>query len=92
MILPFIHKGMETMNPRGSAVPRPMQSVSATFGEPVLVEDIWQAWRGGEMADEECYQAIANRVQIALVMLKVPPIPLYQFLPSVLCGDDMSAR
>jgi hypothetical protein len=47
-----------------------MQTVTTNFGDPVPVEDIWQAWREGKLGDEDCYRAISNRVQTALVRLK----------------------
>ena len=70
IVLPFVHRGLENIMPRGKVVPRLGQQVDVLFGEPVPIEDLWQAWHAGRLPDEACYAQVASRLQLALAKLK----------------------
>ncbi len=56
--------------PRGKIVPNTGQKVEVSFGEPIYINDLWEAWHAGKLPDEVCYSAIASRIQLSLARLK----------------------
>lgn len=44
--------------------------MEVSFGEPIYINDLWEAWHAGKLPDEVCYSAIASRIQLSLARLK----------------------
>eukprot|EP00951_Prasinocladus_malaysianus_P010874 scaffold80133_cov46-Prasinocladus_malaysianus.AAC.2 len=57
--------------PRGKVLPSLGADIEVAFGKPVFVEDLWRARHRGDLTDEECYSAVAKRIQLALAEIKV---------------------
>ena len=69
-VVPFVHSGMEQVLPKGSALPKPGQSIRVLVGEPIAVADLQQTAAAEQWPEHVLYAAIADRIGHSLHALK----------------------
>jgi hypothetical protein len=61
---------MDKLAPRGAVLPRIGQQVSILVGEPILLDDLFQARHALGWTDDQLYLAISSRIGRTLQQLK----------------------
>lgn len=83
-VVPFVHSGMDQVLPKGSALPRPGQSIRVLVGEPIAVADLQQMAAAEQWPEHVVYAAIADRIGHSLHALKarLEGVPVSEVRPS----------
>jgi len=68
VVLPFFHRGMEAVQPKGSVFPKPGHGVTMTVGEPLELADLLLACKrtAGKKEQEGVYIQIMDRIEASL--------------------------
>ncbi|KXZ56767.1 hypothetical protein GPECTOR_1g691 [Gonium pectorale] len=66
LLVPFVHRGMEDVLPRGKVLPAAGNKVDVLVGEPIPVADLLSSARTEAWPDDRLHTAIAGRVAAAL--------------------------
>lgn len=90
-VVPFVHSGMEQVLPKGSAVPKPGQSIRVLVGEPIAVADLQQTAAAEQWPEHVLYAAIADRIGHSLHALKARlegvPVSQVRLFEAYRCSD-----
>ncbi|GFR40957.1 hypothetical protein Agub_g1621, partial [Astrephomene gubernaculifera] len=62
LVLPFVHRGMEGVMPRGAVLPATGQQVDVLVGKPIPVGDLLAAARQEGWSEDRLHTAVAARV------------------------------
>lgn len=69
-IYPIYHTGLPEVLPYDGIVPRIGKKITIMFGDEIVVDDLIQKGKSGEMSTDEVYIAIAKRVQDGMKAVK----------------------
>ncbi|GIL73060.1 hypothetical protein Vretimale_4674 [Volvox reticuliferus] len=70
MVVPFVHRGMEDVMPRGAVLPAVGQQIDVLVGEPIAVADLLSAARAEGWPADRLHTAVAARVAHGLKDLR----------------------
>jgi monolysocardiolipin acyltransferase len=70
LVVPFYHRGMNKVMPRGQVLPSVGHEVSVIVGEPIKMDDLYQLAKIKRWSHDKLHTAIASRVSSHLEMLK----------------------
>ncbi|KAG2499894.1 hypothetical protein HYH03_002182 [Edaphochlamys debaryana] len=69
LVVPFVHRGMEGVMPRGSVLPATGQKIDVLVGDPIPVADLLSAARAEGWPEDQLHTALAGRVSRSLTHL-----------------------
>ncbi|GIL42918.1 hypothetical protein Vafri_745 [Volvox africanus] len=70
LVVPFVHRGMEDVMPRGAVMPAVGQQIDVLVGEPIAVDDLLSAARAEGWPADRLHTAVASRVAHGLKDLR----------------------